>query len=123
MKTVRLNRAANDPLTQTTNHSSHTEILRHIDYFYFLICNSCYWCATYFGINDLTSLSASPTHGLSCHICNSCNTEIMPISAADVSSRTEYGITSEMEIEFHRTNNVIERQQSTNEQHQVPVYL
>jgi hypothetical protein len=85
MKTVRLNRTANDPFTQTAKHSSDNKILRHIDHFYFLICNSCYWCATYFGIDDLESLSTSQTHFLSCHICNSCNTELMPISAADVS--------------------------------------
>ena len=39
--------------------------------------------------------------------------------SADVSSRMEYSITSGMEMEFYRTNNVIDRQQSTNKLHEV----
>ena len=89
---------------------------------YFLICNSCLWCATYFGIDNLESLCASQTHALSCHICNSCNTKLLPISA-DVSSGMEYDVTSGMEMEFYRTNNVIDRRQSGNELHQMPVYF
>ncbi len=116
----------NNILPQTTNLSSDTiennNILRHIDHIYFLVCNSCFWCATYFGVDDIESLSASPTHALSCHICNSCNTELMPISA-DVSSGIEYDVTSGMEMEFYRTNNVIDRRQSGNELHQMPVYF
>jgi hypothetical protein len=47
----------------------------------------------------------------------------MPISA-DVSSRMEYDVTSGMEIEYYRTNDVVYRQQqSTNEVHPVSVYL
>jgi hypothetical protein len=46
----------------------------------------------------------------------------MPISA-DISSRMKYGLTSGMETEFYRTNDVVDRQQSTNEVHQVSVYL
>ena len=126
LESVRLDTAEDDLLLETTKHSSkiieNKNILRHINHIYFLVCNSCLWCATYFGINDLESLSASPTHALSCHLCNSCNTELMPISA-DVSSRMKYGITSGMEIEFNRTNDVVDRQQSTNEVHQVSVYL
>ena len=126
LESVRLDKAEDDWSPQTTRHSSdiikNNEILRHIDHSYFLICNSCLWCATYFGINDLESLSGSPTHSLSCHICNSCNTKLMPISA-DVSSRMEYSITSGMEMGFYRTNNIIGRQQSTNELHQIPVYF
>ena len=97
-------------------------ILRHIDHNYFLICNSCLWCATYLDIDNLESLCASQTHALSCHICNSCNTKLIPISA-DVSSRMEYSITNGMEMEFYRTNNVIDRQQSANELHQALIYL
>jgi hypothetical protein len=126
LESVRLDTAEDDLLLETTKHSSkiieNKNILRSINHIYFLVCNSCLWCATYFGINDLESLSASPTHALSCHLCNSCNTELMPISA-DVSSRMKYGITSGMEIEFNRTNDVVDRQQSTNEVHQVSVYL
>jgi hypothetical protein len=105
-----------------TKHSYDNKILRHVDHLYFLVCNSCLWCATYFGINDLKSLSASPTHALSCHICNSCNTKLIPISA-DASSRMEYSITNGMEREYYRTNNVINRPQSANELHEVPVYF
>ena len=126
LESVRLDTTEDDLLLETTKHSSeiieNKNILRRINHIYFLVCNSCLWCATYFGINDLESLSASPTHARSCHLCNSCNTELMPISA-DVSSRMEYDVTSGMEIEFNRTNNVIDRQQSTNEVHQVSVYL
>ena len=121
MKTVKLYKAANDLLPQPTKHS-YDKILRHADHIYFLVCNSCLWCATYLGINDLESLSASPTRALSCHICNSCDTKLMPISA-DVSSRMEYSITNSMEMEFYRTNNVVDRPQSTNELHEIPVYF
>jgi hypothetical protein len=126
LESVRLDTAEDDLLLETTKHSSeiieNKNILRRINHIYFLVCNSCLWCATYFGVNDLESLSASPTHALSCHICNSCNTELIPISA-DVSSRMEYEITSGMETEYYRTNDVVDRQQSTNEVHQVSVYL
>jgi hypothetical protein len=120
LESVRLDTADDDTSSpQITKRSSsikeNKNILRHTNHSYFLICNSCLWCATYFNIDNLESLSASPTHALSCHICNSCNTELMPISAADLSSRMEYGITSGMEMEFYRSNNVIERQQSINE--------
>jgi hypothetical protein len=95
-------------------------IVRSIDRIYFVICNSCLWCATYFGIDELESLSSSPTHALSCHICNSCNTKLMPISA-DVSSRMKYGVSTGMEIEFYRSNDIVNRQSTTNELHQVPI--
>ena len=51
-----------------------------IDKIYFVICNSCYWCASYFGNDDLESLSGSPSHVLNCPICNSHNTKRMPIA-------------------------------------------
>ena len=57
-----------------------------IDKIYFVICNSCYWCASYFGIDDLESLSGSPSHVLNCPICNSHNTKRMTI-ATDESFR------------------------------------
>ena len=73
-ESVRLDKAEDDWSPQTTKHSSdiikNNEILRHIDHSYFLICNSCLWCATYFGIDNLESLCASQIHTLSCHICN-----------------------------------------------------
>jgi hypothetical protein len=111
-------------LIQTTKLSSNTidvikeddTILRSINKIYFVICNSCYWCATYFGIDDLDSLSASSSHVLDCHICNSHNTELIPIST-DESFRIEYNVTRGMEIEFYRNNNVVDRQHSANELH------
>ena len=126
MESVRLVIGADDQSSQTTRHSSeiieNKNILQHINHIYFLVCNSCLWCATYFGIDDLESLSASPTHALSCQLCNSCNTELMPISA-DVTSSMKYDVTSGMEMEFYRTNNVVDREQSTKEVHHVSVLL
>ena len=90
------------------------KILQPIDKIYFVICNSCYWCATYFGIDYLQSLSESSTHVLNCPICNSHNTELMPI-ATDESFRMEYSLTRGMELEFYETNKVVVRQQHTNE--------
>ena len=50
-------------LLQKTKLSSkaieNNEILQPIDKIYFAICNSCYWCASYFGIEDLEYLSGS----------------------------------------------------------------
>jgi hypothetical protein len=40
-----------------------------------------------------------------------------------LSSRMEYGVTRGMEMEYYRTNNVINRPQSANELHEVPVYF
>jgi hypothetical protein len=103
MESVRLD-IAND-LLQTTELSSSTiennMILQPIDKFYFVICNSCYWCASYFGIDDLESLSGSSSHVLDCYVCNSHNTELMPI-ATDESYRIEYSLTNGMELEAPR---------------------
>jgi hypothetical protein len=71
-----------------------------------VICNLCYWCASYFGIDDLESLSASSSHVLDCHVCNSHNTELIPIST-DESFRIEYSLTRGMEIEFYKTNKLL----------------
>ena len=46
----------------------------------------------------------------------------MPISTS-VSSRMEYSVTSGMEREYYRTNNVTDKRQSTNELYEVPVYF
>ena len=94
-----------------TDTLEHNEILQPIDRIYFVICNSCYWCASYFGIDDLESLSISSSHVLNCHVCNSHNTELMPI-ATDESFRIEYSLTRGMEIEFYKTNKVVARHQS-----------
>jgi hypothetical protein len=103
---------------QTTKISSNTieddEISQPIDKIYFLICNSCYWCTSYFGINDLGALSGSSLHVLDCPICNSHNTELMHV-ATDESFRIEYSLTRGMELEFYKTNKVVVRQQSASE--------
>ena len=85
-------------LLQTTKISSGTADVKReklTDQIYFVICNSCYWCATYFGIN--VSLS-SP---LVCHGCGLYNTELMPIST-DESFRIDYSPKRGMELEFYR---------------------
>jgi hypothetical protein len=87
--------------------------LQPIDKIYFVICNSCYWCASYFGIDDLESLSTSSSHVLDCPICNSHNTELMPITN-DESFRIEYSLTRGMELEFYKSNKVVPRQESVN---------
>ena len=51
----KFNKRENGPNLRPTNH------------IYFVICNSCYWCASYFCIDDLNSLSRV----LRCHLCNS----------------------------------------------------
>jgi hypothetical protein len=101
-------------LLQTTKLSSNTiennKISQPIDKIYFVICNSCYWCASYFVIDDLESQSGSSSHVLNCHVCNSHNTELIPIST-DESFRIEYSQTKGMEMEFYKSNNVGVRQQ------------
>ena len=84
------------------------EILQPVNKIYFVICNSCYWCASYFGIDDLESLSRSLSHVLDCHVCRSHNTELMPIST-DESFKINYSQTRGMEIEFHKANKVVRR--------------
>jgi hypothetical protein len=111
MKT-RLNMVYDLPLKKIKLSSitiENNKILQSIDKIYFVICNSCYWCATYFGIDDLQSLSESSSHVLNCPICNSHNTELMPI-ATDESFRMEYSLTRGMELEFYVTNKVVVRQ-------------
>ena len=121
MKSVAPNIADND-LLQTTKLSSNTVdmardknlISTPIDKIYFVICNSCYWCASYFGLDDLESLSGSSSRVLDCHVCNSHNTELIPIST-DESFRIEYSQTKGMELEFYKSNKVVSRQQSVSE--------
>lgn len=100
-------------MLQTTKISSNTvednKILQPIDKIYFMICNSCYWYASYFGIDDLESRSESSTRVLDCQVCNSHNTELIPISSGE-SFRIEYSQTKGMEMEFCRGNNIVDRQ-------------
>jgi hypothetical protein len=116
MKKTRLNMVYDLPLKKIKLSPITIEsnkILQPIDKIYFVICNSCYWCATYFGIDDLESLSGSSSRVLNCPICNSHNTELMPI-ATDESFRIEYSLTRGMEIEFYKSNKVVSRQESVN---------
>jgi hypothetical protein len=84
------------------------KIIRRFSRAHFVICNACYWCASYFGIDDLES-----SHVLDCQACNSRNTELMPISA-DESFRIEHSMTRGMELEFYKSENVVTRQHSSN---------
>src|SRR3989337_1875195 len=96
MKNTRLNIVYDLPLKKIElppNTIENNKILQPIDKIYFVICNSCYWCASYFGIDDLEALSRSPSHILDCHCCNSHDTELMPISN-DESFRIEYSLTN-----------------------------
>jgi hypothetical protein len=107
-------------LLQKANLSSNIErtddkIVRPVDHIYFVICNSCYWCASYFGSEGLDSSSQI----LGCHVCNSHDTELIPVSTNE-SFRIDYNVTRGMEMEFYRSNDIVDRQPSTNIQHQVP---
>jgi hypothetical protein len=107
-------------LLQKANLSSNIErtddkIVRPVDHIYFVICNSCYWCASYFGIEGLDSSSQN----LGCHVCNSHDTELIPVSTNE-SFRIDYNVTRGMEMEFYRSNDIVVRQPTTNVQHQVP---
>jgi hypothetical protein len=104
-KTKLSSNSANSERQYLAHHRS-DKIVHRSNQNYFVICNSCYWCASYFGIDDL---SASSSHVLDCHVCNSHNTEPMPISA-DESFRIEHSLTRGMEIEFYRSNNIVVRQ-------------
>jgi hypothetical protein len=84
----------------TSNIIERNEISQPV---YFVICNSCYWCATYFRNDDLGFRSESSSHNLNCPICNSQNIELMPI-AIDESFRIEYSLTRGMEMEFYKTH-------------------
>jgi hypothetical protein len=71
---------------------------------YFVMCNSCYWCATYFNIDKLESIftplsSSNPN----CHLCDSHSVELMPIST-DESFKIEYNPVRGVEIEFFKRN-------------------
>ena len=76
MGNVTLNLAYNLLLKRTKLSSTFMSAKSEYDdsgyHTYFVICNSCYWCASYFKIDNLESLIA-------CHTCNSHNTEIIPI--------------------------------------------
>ena len=117
MEAIRLNIAYNLPLEEakvSPDTAENNEILQPNNKIYFVICNSCYWCASYFGIDNLESLSRSSTLILDCRCCNSHDTELMPISTDD-SFRIKYSVTRGMEIEFYRSNNIVVRQRSASD--------
>ncbi len=103
-------------IMERENNNNNT-IVRSTDHIHFVICNSCYWCASYFSIDNLESASQV----VGCHVCNSHDTELIPISTNE-SFRIAYNVTRGMEMEFYRTNDVIDKQYAT-KQHQVPMYL
>ena len=120
MEAVKLN-IEYELLLQKTNLSSNTiekedTIVRPVNHIYFVICNSCYWCASYFGIDGLESSSQV----LRCHLCNSHDTELIPISTNE-SFRMDYNVTRGMEMESYRSNDIVDRQPTNNGQHQVPI--
>jgi hypothetical protein len=80
----------------TSIERSNNIVLRPTHPIYFVICNSCYWCATYFGIVDLDFLSSQI---ISCHGCKSHNTELIPLRT-DESFRIEYNHIRGVEIKF-----------------------
>jgi uncharacterized protein (UPF0276 family) len=92
-------------LLQTTKISSSSSTVdverkKHTDQIYFVICNSCYWCATYFRFDPSLS-SSSSSSPLACHGCSLRNTELIPIST-DESFRIKYNPTRGIEVEFYR---------------------
>jgi hypothetical protein len=113
METVRLN-FEHDSLLQRTKLSSDAldkDVGRPVNHIHFVICNSCYWCASYFSIDYLDSSSQV----LRCHVCDSHNTELIPISSNE-SFRIKYNITRNMELEFYRSNDIVDRQESPEQQ-------
>jgi hypothetical protein len=73
-------------------------VIQPINHVYFVICNSCYWCASYFGTDNMESLS----HVLNCNVCNS-HTELIP-KGTDESFRIKYNHARGMEIEFYKSH-------------------
>jgi hypothetical protein len=98
------------------NETENNPVLRATDHIYFVICNSCYWCASYLSIYDLESSSQA----LSCHACNSHNTELIPISSNE-SFRIEYNVTRGMDLEFYRNNEIVDRQEPPEQQIVPPI--
>ena len=121
METIKLN-LEYDLLLQKTKLSSNTverennTNAQYIDRIHFVICNSCYWCASYFSIDDLESSQV-----ISCHVCNSHDTELIPISTNE-SFKIDYDVTRGMEMEFYRNNEIVDREESP-ERQIVPVHF
>jgi hypothetical protein len=98
METTRLNVSYVLPLQKTKRVNAESEINnvpQSINHTCFVICNSCYWSTTIFGIDNL-----SLSHVINCHACNSHNTELIPIEP-DESFRIDNSHARGMEIEFY----------------------
>jgi hypothetical protein len=120
METVRLN-FEHDFLLQRTKLASDAldkDVERPVNHIHFVICNSCYWCASYFSIDNMETSSQV----LRCLLCNSHDTELIPVSSNE-SFRIEYNVTKGMETEFYKSNIIVDKHQSATEQHQVPIYF
>jgi hypothetical protein len=63
----------------------------------------------------------SSSQVVGCHVCNSHDTELIPISTNE-SFRIDYNVTRGMEIEFYRSNDIVDKQSSTKKR-QVPIYF
>ena len=115
LESVRFDKAEDDWSLRTTKHYSdiikNNEILRPIDHVYFVICNSCFWCASYFSTDNIESSSQV----LGCHVCKSYNTELIPIPSNE-SFRIDYNVTRGMQMEFYRNNEIVDRQESPEQQ-------
>ena len=122
MESVKLN-LEYDSLLQKTKLSSNnierenSRFVQSINHVYFVICNSCFWCASYFGVNDLNSSSQV----LRCHLCNSLNTELIPITSNET-FKINYNVTQGMKMEFYRNNEIVNRQEFP-EQQIVPIHF
>ena len=111
MKIIRFCQVFYNSKSSNTIERENNTIVRPVDHIY-----SCYWCASYFGIDKLESSSQV----LGCQVCNSHDTELIPIFTNE-SFRIDYNVTRGIEMEFYRNNNIIDRQPTTNVQHQVPI--
>jgi hypothetical protein len=115
-------RSVSNDLLQKTDLSSNAiekdnnTIVRPVNHICFVICNSCFWCASYFSIDNMEFSSQV----LRCHVCNSRDTEIIPILSNE-SFRIDYNVTRGMEIEFYRNNKIVDRQESPEQQIVPPV--
>jgi hypothetical protein len=117
METVRLN-FEDDFLLQTklASNALDKDVGRSVNHIHFVICNTCYWCASYFSIDNMETSSQV----LRCHLCNSYNTEVIPISSNE-SFRIDYNVTRGMQMEFYRSNEIVNRQESPEQQIVPPV--
>jgi hypothetical protein len=101
-------------ISSNTTDKAYNKISPPTNRIHFVICNSCYGCASYFSIDYLDS----SFQVIRCHVCNSHNTELVPISSNE-SFRIKY-ITRGMEMEFYRNNEVVDRPKESPEQQIVP---